>query len=76
MEAKKVSQKYVGVFFRRGQVVLEYAILVAVVAAAFMAMGFYVRRAVQGSINTIERRGVLAKAEGIPVYKSPFTTNW
>ncbi len=31
-----------------GQCILEYAIIVAVVSAAFLAMALYVRRAVQG----------------------------
>lgn len=54
--------------FRTGQVVLEYALLVAVVAAAFIAMSFYVKRAVQGSITMIESKGVIAKAERLSHY--------
>lgn len=38
----------------RGQSVLEYSILVAIVAAAFIAMGMYVRRAVQGRIYAFD----------------------
>lgn len=57
-----------------GQVVLEYAILVAVVAAAFITMSFYIKRAVQGSISMIESKGVVAKANSAPVYKQP--NNW
>ncbi len=38
----------------RGQSVLEYSILVAIVAAAFIAMSLYVRRAVQGRIYSFD----------------------
>ena len=38
----------------RGQSVLEYSILVAIVAAAFIAMSMYVRRAVQGRIYSFD----------------------
>ncbi len=38
----------------RGQSVLEYSILVAIVAAAFIAMSMYVRRAVQGRIYAFD----------------------
>ncbi len=37
-----------------GQSVLEYSILVAIVAAAFIAMSMYVRRAVQGRIYSFD----------------------
>ncbi len=37
-----------------GQSILEYAILLAIVSAAFLAMSLYVRRAVQGQIYTME----------------------
>jgi hypothetical protein len=39
----------------RGQAILEYAVLLAIVAAAFVAMSFYVKRAVQGKIYCMER---------------------
>lgn len=48
-----------------GQVVLEYAVLVAIVAAAFMAMAFYVKRAVQGKINLMDDQ-VTAKSDKYP----------
>lgn len=37
-----------------GQSLLEYSILIAVVAAAFVAMAMYVRQAVQGRIYRLE----------------------
>ena len=39
---------------RRGQSVLEYAILVSVVSAALVAMHTYVQRAVQANLKAIE----------------------
>ncbi len=39
---------------RSGQAVLEYAIIVSIVAGAFAAMAFYVKRAVQGSLYSME----------------------
>jgi len=51
-ENKDVTQKAArGI---RGQSVLEYSILVAIVAAAFIAMSMYVRRAVQGRIYAFD----------------------
>lgn len=47
---------------RRGQSVLEYAIVLALVSAACIAMSLYVRRAVQGKLFKIEER-VTAKVE-------------
>ncbi|MBI5873192.1 MAG: hypothetical protein HZB36_03510 [Candidatus Omnitrophica bacterium] len=41
---------------RWGQAVLEYAILLAIVSAAFAAMIFYVRRAVDGKLIRIDER--------------------
>ena len=38
----------------KGQSVLEYAMIVAVVVAALMAMGAYVRRSVQANLRIIE----------------------
>ncbi|MFH1691012.1 MAG: hypothetical protein ABIC68_00360 [Candidatus Omnitrophota bacterium] len=57
-----------------GQAVLEYAVLVAIVAAAFISMSFYIKRAVQGSISMIESKGVVAKADSAPTYEGPH--NW
>ncbi len=44
-----------------GQSVLEYAILLAIVAAAFITMSIYVRRAIQGQLYSLEDK-VTAKA--------------
>jgi len=44
----------------QGQSVLEYAILLAIVSAAFITMSVYVRRAVQGKLYRIDER-VVAK---------------
>ncbi len=52
-----------------GQAVLEYAVLVAIVAAAFITMSLYIRRAVQGSITRIETKAILPKAVGEPAYE-------
>lgn len=39
---------------RKGQSILEYALLIAVVAAAFVAMQAYVNRAVQANLKSLE----------------------
>lgn len=39
---------------KKAQSIMEYAIIVAIVAAAFMAMNVYVQRAVQANLKTIE----------------------
>lgn len=39
---------------RRGQSTLEYAILIAIVAAALTAMSTYVQRSVQANLKMIE----------------------
>ena len=41
---------------RKGQSTLEYALLVAVVAAAFVAMRVYVQRSVQAQFKVIENQ--------------------
>ena len=46
-----------------GQSVLEYAILLAIVSAAFITMTVYVRRAIQGQLYQIEEKTV-AKIKG------------
>jgi Flp pilus assembly pilin Flp len=43
-------------YFRSGQSVLEYAILIAFISAAFLTMAIYVRRAVQGGLSMIGDR--------------------
>ena len=39
---------------KKAQSILEYAVLVAAVAAAFVAMRAYVQRGVQANLNLIE----------------------
>lgn len=41
---------------KRGQSVIEYALLIAVVAAAFMAMHLYMQRAVQANFKLIQEQ--------------------
>ena len=41
---------------REAQSVIEYALLIAIVAAAFMAMNMYMQRAVQANFNVIEEQ--------------------
>ncbi len=39
---------------RKGQSTIEYALLIAIVAAAFLAMQLYMQRAVQANFKLIE----------------------
>ena len=39
---------------KKGQSTIEYALLIAIVAAAFMAMHLYAQRAVQANFKLIE----------------------
>jgi Flp pilus assembly pilin Flp len=41
---------------RKAQSTIEYALLIAIVAAAFLAMNLYVQRAVQANFKLIEDR--------------------
>ena len=41
---------------KKGQSIIEYALLIAVVAAAFLAMHFYMQRAVQANFYLIEQQ--------------------
>ena len=41
-------------FTRRGQYILEYAILIAIVTATLATMALHFRRAVQGSIKLVD----------------------
>ncbi len=41
---------------RRGQSSIEYALLIALVAAAFIAMRLYMQRSVQANLNVIEQQ--------------------
>lgn len=43
-----------GMINKKGQSALEYALLIITVAAAFMAMNLYVRRAVNAKLHNIE----------------------
>lgn len=40
----------------RAQSTIEYALLIAIVAAAFMAMNMYMQRSVQANFNVIEEQ--------------------
>lgn len=40
----------------RGQSILEYTVLIAVVVAALMAMKLYVQRSVQANLKMIEKQ--------------------
>jgi uncharacterized protein (UPF0333 family) len=57
-----------------GQAILEYAVLLAIVAAAFMAMSYYAKTAVQGKIYAMEGM-VTAKGNQTPSswYSSSFS---
>jgi len=39
---------------KRGQSTIEYALLIAIVAAAFLAMHIYMQRAVQANFKLVE----------------------
>jgi len=41
---------------KKGQSAIEYALLIALVAAAFLAMHMYMQRAVQANLNVIEQQ--------------------
>ena len=41
---------------RKAQSILEYAMIISVVAAALMAMNVYVQRAVQANLKMVEER--------------------
>lgn len=41
---------------RKAQSILEYAMIISVVAAAVMAMNVYVQRAVQSNLKMVEER--------------------
>ena len=45
MDSKRLS---------RAQAIIEYALLISVVAIAIMAMSLYVKRAIQANLKTIE----------------------
>lgn len=41
---------------KRGQSIIEYGVLIGIVAAALMAMSVYVQRAVQANVKMIENQ--------------------
>jgi len=41
---------------RKAQSIIEYALLISVVAAAFIAMNMYMQRAVQANFKVIEEQ--------------------
>lgn len=54
-----------------GQAVLEYALVLAIVSAALLAMSLYMRRAVQGGLYKIEAR-VTGKQNSTVAISPPF----
>lgn len=50
---------------KRGQQIMEYAVLIAIVSAACLTMAMYLRRAVQGKLYKIEEQ-VASKANETP----------
>jgi hypothetical protein len=56
---------------RRAQSLLEYSILIAVVAAAFVAMAIYVRQAVQGKIYRLEDSVAAKSTKGTTSWQVP-----
>lgn len=55
----------------RGQSLLEYSIVVAVVAAAFVAMAMYVQRAIQGKIFRMEDSVTAKSTKGESFWQIP-----
>ncbi len=55
---------------RQGQSVLEYAILLAIVSAAFITMTVYVKRAIQGQLYQLEEK-TSAKMKSPPAPTPP-----
>lgn len=51
-----------------GQSTLEYALFVAVVASALVAMSVYVQRSIQANLKTVEDR---VNAEAVPQTGGP-----
>ena len=43
-------------FFKAGQSIVEYALLISIVAAAIAAMSLYVQRSVQANVRVIEKQ--------------------
>jgi len=55
----------------KAQSLLEYSILIAVVAAAFLAMTMYVRQAVQGKIYRMEDSVTAKSNKGATTWSVP-----
>ncbi len=55
---------------KKGQTTIEYALLIAIVAAAFTAMHLYMQRAVQANFKLIEEQ-VNVEPLRTPKYVSP-----
>ena len=58
---------------RKAQSVLEYGILVAVVAAAFIAMSQYVNRAINARLKQVQEEVSDSPEPGVSVTPTPVT---
>lgn len=71
MQASRQAGKPENRLTSLGQSILEYAVLLAIVAAAFMTMSFYIRRAVQGKIYAFEGMATAKSNQtGVPSWSS------
>lgn len=43
-------------YYKLGQSIIEYALLISIVAAAIAAMSIYVQRSVQANVRVIEKQ--------------------
>ena len=53
-KSERIRVRVSEVMTRQGQSILEYALIIAVVVAALMAMSVYVQRSVQANLKTVE----------------------
>ena len=51
---------------RHGQSIMEYAVFIAVIVAALIAMNDYVRRSIQANLKTVEEQINAEAAKGTP----------
>lgn len=51
MRTKRMNKSY-----KLGQSIIEYALLISIVAAAIAAMSIYVQRSVQANVRVIEKQ--------------------